>query len=298
MKRILATMLLFLSGCSAIQEYPGTGCTSETAPFVSSVAPIDDEAQMSHWLSSEEFMPTGCTADKYRYREEIQFLSHNLKIYERCVSTSQSRNNCSVEFDDLKNSQDSFVVAISGLKKCSDMKAKVVADCINAPHPTADQCNAEEQAKLARMYFYGADMPQDYNQAVKWWRKAAYRGNADAQGYLGYMYHEGKGVPRDFAAALKWFRKAADQGAAMAQVNLGKMFFKGEGVPRDEAKALKRWQKAKAQGNPDLQACIDFMYRKSAEEPRDPAETYDWYKKAADQGDEGARACLIFKRPP
>ena len=47
MKRILATMLLFLSGCSAIQEYPGTGCTSETAPFVSSVAPIDDDDEVA-----------------------------------------------------------------------------------------------------------------------------------------------------------------------------------------------------------------------------------------------------------
>jgi TPR repeat protein len=44
------------------------------------------------------------------------------------------------------------------------------------------------------------------------------------------MYREGEGVPQNYAEALKWFRKAADQGNANAQFKLGIMYrrFKSE----------------------------------------------------------------------
>ena len=40
---------------------------------------------------------------------------------------------------------------------------------------------------------------------------------------LGGMYDNGHGVPQDYAQALTWYRKAADQGYAAAQFNLGSM---------------------------------------------------------------------------
>jgi len=33
------------------------------------------------------------------------------------------------------------------------------------------------------------------------------------------MYDKGQGVPQDYAEALKWYRKAAEQGFAEAQYN-------------------------------------------------------------------------------
>jgi TPR repeat protein len=47
------------------------------------------------------------------------------------------------------------------------------------------------------------------------------------------MYHNSKGVPQDYAQAVTWFRKAADQGDADAQFFLGLMYAKSEGVPQD-----------------------------------------------------------------
>ena len=38
------------------------------------------------------------------------------------------------------------------------------------------------------------------------------------------MYDEGQGVPQDYAEAVKWYRMAADQGNADAQSNLGFMY--------------------------------------------------------------------------
>jgi TPR repeat protein len=50
---------------------------------------------------------------------------------------------------------------------------------------------------------------------------------------LGFMYVTGEGIPQDYAEAVKWFRLAADQGQANAQCFLGLMYFEGRGVARD-----------------------------------------------------------------
>ena len=59
------------------------------------------------------------------------------------------------------------------------------------------------------MYHAGQGVPQDYAQAVKWYRKAAEQGYAKAQNNLGVMYRIGQGVPQDYAQAHMWFTLAA-----------------------------------------------------------------------------------------
>ena len=62
------------------------------------------------------------------------------------------------------------------------------------------------------------------------------QGYAAAQSVLGTMYHEGAGAPQDYAEALRWYRLAAGQGYAAAQGYLGLMYDKGQGVPEDYAR--------------------------------------------------------------
>ena len=73
------------------------------------------------------------------------------------------------------------------------------------------------------MYAEGQGVPQDYAEAVGWFRKAAEQGDAGAQFNLGLMNKKGQGLPQDCAEAVRWFRKAAEQGDAGAQANLGLM---------------------------------------------------------------------------
>ena len=80
-------------------------------------------------------------------------------------------------------------------------------------------------------------------------RARADQGNADAQYGLGEVYYRGKDVPQDYAEAMKWYRKAAERGDAKAQFSLGWMYSYGEGVLKDDAEALLWWRKAAAQGN-------------------------------------------------
>ena len=62
-------------------------------------------------------------------------------------------------------------------------------------------------------------MPQDYAEAVKWYRLAAEQGDADAQDKLGVTYAGGEGVPQDYAEAVRWYRLAAEQGHYHAENN-------------------------------------------------------------------------------
>ena len=62
-------------------------------------------------------------------------------------------------------------------------------------------------------------MPQDYAQAVKWYRKAADQGHAKAQYNLALMYANGYGVPQDYVSAHMWWNLAAAKGDENAKRN-------------------------------------------------------------------------------
>ena len=103
----------------------------------------------------------------------------------------------------------------------------------------AEQGDADAQFLLGRRYFNGEGVPQNYQEAVKWFRLAAEQGDADAQFLLGRRYFNGEGVPQDYQEAAKWYRLAAEQGQADAQFSLGNMYALGEGVPQDDVQAHK-----------------------------------------------------------
>jgi len=71
-------------------------------------------------------------------------------------------------------------------------------------------------------------------------RRLAEAGDANAQFELGEAYHKGQGVPQDFAEAISWYRKAAEQYHLCAMENLGEMFENGQGVRADRAETF-RW---------------------------------------------------------
>jgi TPR repeat protein len=100
-------------------------------------------------------------------------------------------------------------------------------------------------AKAAKRARWNADARAEFEMALK----LAEQGDADAQSKLGNLYQEGTGVPQNYTEALKWFRKAVEQGNAEGQFNLGVMYAMGEGVPENKAEAVKWWRKAAGQGH-------------------------------------------------
>lgn len=192
------------------------------------------------------------------------------------------------------------------------------------PVPDKEDANAHFQRGLR--YAQGEGVPQDYAEAVKWYRLAAEAGHASAQKNLGFLYASGKGLPQDNSEAEKWFRKAAAQGhtgaefaqalmsltktnaqrslslglknanspAALQGENAEAQFqralrsAKGDGTTQDYAEAVKWYRLAADAGHAGAQRNLGFLYSSGKGVPRDEAEAEKWFCKAATQGSLGA----------
>ncbi len=82
----------------------------------------------------------------------------------------------------------------------------------------------------------------NFQEALKWLRKAAAHGDPDAQVSLAQMYEEGEGVQQNYMLAAKCYRKAAEHvpdfgGAGQGRNSLGLLYMDGLGVPKDYVQA-------------------------------------------------------------
>jgi len=109
---------------------------------------------------------------------------------------------------------------------------------------------------------HAAASAQELAQLVE----AAEGGSARAQYKLGAIYGQGDGVPQDYAEAVKWYRRAAEQGIAGAQNNLGAMYAKGQGVPQNYVQAHKWFNLAAARGHEEARNYRDLVAERMTRE--------------------------------
>ena len=96
-------------------------------------------------------------------------------------------------------------------------------------------------------------MPQDYAEAVQWYRKAAKQGDANAQNNLGVIYDNGQGVPQEHVQAHMWYDLAASRfppgkGHDVAVENRDNVAAKMTPTQIAEAQRLARDWKSKKEG--------------------------------------------------
>lgn len=115
----------------------------------------------------------------------------------------------------------------------------------------AEQGNALYQFRLGQMYETGEGVPQDYEEAIKWYMKSAKQGDPLGQSSLASMYLDGNGGSQNYELAAKWYSKAADQGEYISQHQLGAMYQMGHGVPQDYVLAHKWYNLAASHSFPD-----------------------------------------------
>ncbi len=96
--------------------------------------------------------------------------------------------------------------------------------------------------------YHGAD----YRSALNVWLSRARGGDAQAQHYVGEIYERGMGTDPDFEEAARWYRKAADQGFTRSMVNLAYFYEQGMGVEQDMAQALDWYRKATGSNESEL----------------------------------------------
>ncbi len=117
----------------------------------------------------------------------------------------------------------------------------------------AEKGEAEPQALLGQVYNAGWGVPVDYEQAFKWWSRAAAGGSADGQWGLGLLYDDGKGVARDSQKAAALWKQAAEKGNIKATVNLAYLYEEGRGLERDPKECARLFKIAAKAGNPAAQ---------------------------------------------
>ena len=152
---------------------------------------------------------------------------------------------------------------------------------------SAQKGNADAMWRLGQIYQAGNDLlniPENLQQAVFWYEKAAELGYMYAQSSLGILYILGLGVPKNYKKAAELYKKAADQGDASALYNLAGCYRLGRGVEQNDEQAAVYNQKAANMDMPEAQSELAQMYYKGWGVEKDYTMSVHWYKKAISNG--------------
>tara|TARA_R110000868_G_scaffold291709_1_gene552239 strand:+ start:7041 stop:7619 length:579 start_codon:yes stop_codon:yes gene_type:complete len=93
--------------------------------------------------------------------------------------------------------------------------------------------DAQAQANLGVLYFFGKGTNTNYKKSLFWLEKAKVKNNSSAYNNLAYMYVTGKGVKQNIPQAVLYYKKAASLNEVGSQRRLGTIYFDGQVVPQN-----------------------------------------------------------------
>lgn len=129
-------------------------------------------------------------------------------------------------------------------------------------------------------YYYGKFLIEgsikDYEQGIKYLKKAAKQKNIDAQLYLAKLYIEGKFVKKSFEIGKKYYEIAGEEGSTEAFYELGKIYFDGKEVLQNFKKAYGYVYKSAKQGYPPAQLLLGNFYEHGYGIKKDLEEALIW----------------------
>jgi len=159
----------------------------------------------------------------------------------------------------------------------------------------AEQGDKVGQNIVGAIYELGLpNLPQDYSEALKWYKLSALQGYADAEFSVGHFYADGLGVNIDRKEAIRWWKLSASHGSSRAQHNLGVSYKDGEGVSKDYSVAMNYFKLAAAQGEVRAYLNIALMYVEGQGVPQSYHEAKYWWRLAAEQGDSVGQSMLAI----
>lgn len=122
--------------------------------------------------------------------------------------------------------------ALEWLEKAADENLNKGQTCVDA------------QYCLGTIYYSGKYRAPKYEDAAKWFAKAASHEDGDAQWYLASCYYYGDGVEKDYTEAFTLFEKSAKNNIVEAYYYLGLCYYEGHGVEKNLDYAKKYLQLA------------------------------------------------------
>ncbi|MEW6639317.1 MAG: hypothetical protein AB1586_02345 [Pseudomonadota bacterium] len=142
--------------------------------------------------------------------------------------------------------------------------------------------------EVAVRYAEGKGVAASYDEAVKWYDRAADGGVVPAMFRLGTLYEKGLGVAKDVDAARRYYIRAAERGHAKAMHNLAVLDADGGNKGPNYKSAAQWFRKAADYGVADSQYNLGILYARGIGVEQNLAESFKWFSLAAAQGDADA----------
>ncbi|HEV7411056.1 MAG TPA: hypothetical protein VGO01_21450, partial [Bradyrhizobium sp.] len=115
-------------------------------------------------------------------------------------------------------------------------------------------------------------------------RTAALKGDPSAAYEVGVRYAEGKGVPANYDEAAKWYDRAAQAGLVPAIFRLGTLYEKGLSVKKDIDIARRYYLQAAERGNAKAMHNLAVLDADGGGKGANYKSASQWFRKAADRG--------------
>ncbi len=153
----------------------------------------------------------------------------------------------------------------------------------------AEKGDVTKQLELARKCWDN----ELYEDAFRWYERAATQNNAEGIYGLGVCYKKGFGVEKDEKEAFQCFLKATDLGLLEAQFELAEAYQDGKGVQMDSERAFDLYFKSAQKGHKISEFMVgwylmrDFGVMDSAfitTRRKDTVKAFEWFMKSALQG--------------
>jgi localization factor PodJL len=165
--------------------------------------------------------------------------------------------------------------------------AERLPDAIGGPalRSAALKGDATAAYEVGVRFAEGKGVPQSYDEAAKWYDRAAQAGVVPAMFRLGTLYEKGLSVKKDLDTARRYYMQAADRGNAKAMHNLAVLEADG-GTKGANYKSASQWfRKAAERGVADSQFNLGILYARGIGVDQNLAESFKWFSLAAAQGD-------------
>ncbi|MES2196062.1 MAG: hypothetical protein V4517_16720 [Pseudomonadota bacterium] len=131
----------------------------------------------------------------------------------------------------------------------------------------------------------GKGVAANYDEAAKWYDRAAQAGVVPAVFRLGTLYEKGLSVKKDIEIARRYYMQAAERGSAKAMHNLAVLDADGGGKGANYKNASQWFRKAADRGIADSQFNLGILYARGIGVEQNLAESFKWFSLAAAQGD-------------
>lgn len=197
-----------------------------------------------------------------------------------------------------RSAESGEVAAMYNLYLCytAESSVKNVSKGVEWLIRAADHYYETASLPLAKMYYFGNNVPQSYTKAARYFKDAAFHNSAEAMYYYAWMNAYGQGVKQNAAMAEFWGLRAVDKGFNDAYYLLGAIYAEGLGVEKSFYEAKKYLQRGiDAGSNP----CIEkygALYEDPEFEQYDLEEAVKHYQIAANKGSNTAirRIVLVY----